>query len=307
MKLGDFLNTQASKLGLQQDQRFVAFVQANPQLANIEFDDAIAVPINSGLMSLEGAKNNTDVKKHYDALALNGIDAKLLPLAQAYGATAEFDTEKSTYKRVDILAAKIQAKIAEIESKHASGDVTKDAEVKRLNGELQKLQTQLQTLQTSKDNEIATLKKDHATAIQNALIDFELSGKNYANDQIDAKTNVTIARAILQSALAQAGGIIVNENGALKLKNANAPELDLLDANNKPYTFTGFADKALADAKVLRVTTQANATQQQQRIVTPTIQTQQPTQKVIDTTKFAQAAQQAMQDMITGSGGNVAQ
>ena len=48
MKLGDFLNTQASKLGLQQDQRFVAFVQANPQLANIEFDDAIAVPINSG-------------------------------------------------------------------------------------------------------------------------------------------------------------------------------------------------------------------------------------------------------------------
>lgn len=298
MKLGDFLNTTASKLGLQNDPTFVAFIQANPTLAQIEFDDKVAIPINTGLMSLEGAKNNPDVKKHYDALALNGIDAKLLPLAQAYGATAEFDTEKSTYKRVDILAAKIQAKIAEIEAKQASGEVTKDTEVKRLNGELTKLQNQLTSLTATKDAEIATLKKDHATAIQNALIDFELSGKSYANDQIDAKTNVTIARAILQSALAQAGAIVVNDNGTLKLKNANAPELDLLDANNKPYTFTGFADKALADAKVLRVTAPTNTPQHQQTIVAPTIQTPQPQQKQIDTSKFVQAAQQSVNDLL---------
>lgn len=307
MKLGDFLNTTASKLGLQNDPTFVAFIQANPQLAQIEFDDKVAIPINTGLMSLEGAKNNTDVKKHYDALVLNAIDAKLNPLAETYGATTEFETERSTYKRMDILAAKIQAKIAEIEAKSASGEVTKDTEVKRLNGELTKLQNQLTALQTSKDAEIAKLKSDHEAAMRQSLIDFELSGKNYANDQLDATTNVTIARAILDKALATAGGVVVIKDGKLQLKNANAPELDLLDANNKPYTFTGFADKALADAKVLRVTTQANATQQQQRIVQPTIQPQQPQQKTIDTTNFAQVAQQAMQDMIAGSGGNAAQ
>lgn len=300
MKLGEFLNTTASKLGLQNDPTFVAFIQANPQLANIEFDDKVAIPINTGLMSLEGAKNNSDVKKHFDALALNSIDAKLNPLAQAYGATSEFETEKSTYKRIDILSAKIQAKIAEIEAKAANGDVTKDTEVKRLNGELQKLQSQLTALQTSKDAEIATLKKDHETAMRNSLIDFELSGKSYANDQLDASTNVTIARAILEKALSNAGAIVVNKDGKLQLKNANAPDLDLLDSNNKPYTFAGFADKALADAKVLRVTAQQPQPQHQQTIVNPTIPITQP--KQIDTTKFAQAAQQAINDLNGGSG-----
>lgn len=300
MKFGDFLNTMASKLGLQNDPTFVAFIQANPQFAQLEFDDKVAIPINTGLMSLEGAKNNTDVKKHFDALALNGVDAKLSPLAQLYGATAEFETEKSTYKRVDILAAKIQAKIAELEAKQASGDVTKDTEVKRLNGELTKLQNQLTSLQTSKDAEIARLNAEHATAMQNSLIDFELSGKKYANTQIDAKTNVTIARAILQQALATAGGKIVNEGGVLKVKNANAPDLDLLDANNKPYTFAGFADKALADAKVLQVST-PQPPQPQNRTVVSTTTT--PQQKQIDTSKFAQVAQKSLDDLHAGSEG----
>lgn len=299
MKLGEFLTTQASKLGLQNDPLFVAFVQANPQLAQLEFDDKIANPINSGLMSLDGAKNNTDVKKHYDALALNNIDAKLNPLAQLYGATAEFDAEKSTYKRIDILSAKIASKIQEIEASAAKGDVTKDTEVKRLNGELQKLQTQLQQLQTAKDTEIAKLRADHATEIQNSLIDFELSGKQYANTQIDAKTNVTIARAILQSALGSSGAIVVNDGGVLKLKNANAPELDLLDSNNKPWTFSGFAEKALADAHLLAVSTPTTTTtQNQQPIVAPTIKVT-PTggNQKIDTTAFAAAAQKSLNDL----------
>lgn len=261
MKLGEFLNTLAAKLSLQNEQQLVSLL-SNATLANMEIGDDFANRMNAGLMSLDGAKSNTEVKKHFDALALNGIDAKLLPLAQTYGVQTQFDGEKSTYKRVDILAEAIKAKIAEIENKAASGDVTKDSEVKRLNAELQKLQTQLTSLTADKDREIAGLKATHEKAMLGSLIDFALTGKPYANDKVDAKTNVTIARALLDGKLAEKGAIIVNENGVLKLKNANAPELDLLDEGNKPVTFAGFTDKILADANLLKVSKEP---QQQKR------------------------------------------
>lgn len=267
MKLGDFLNTMASKTGLQNDPTFVAFIQANPQLASVELDDKVAVPINTGLMSLDGAKNNTDVKKHFDALVLNAIDSKLNPLAAEYGATADFEAEKSTYKRIDILTQKIADKIAEI--KGSSSDASKDAEVKRLTDEMQKLQQQLTTLTTDKNNEIANIKSAHAKEMLNTLIDINLSGKTYANKAVDAKTNLTIAKALLDSKLAERGAIVINENGQLRLKNATSPELDLLDENNQPLTFAQFTDKVLADAKLLEVSSGGNGPQHQTIIQQP--------------------------------------
>ena len=267
MKLGDFLNTMASKTGLQNDPTFVAFIQANPQLASVELDDKVAVPINTGLMSLDGAKNNADVKKHFDALVLNAIDSKLNPLAAEYGATADFEAEKSTYKRIDILTQKIAAKIAEI--KDSSSDASKDAEVKRLTGKMQELQQQLTTLTTDKNNEIANIKSAHAKEMLNTLIDINLSGKTYANKAVDAKTNLTIAKALLDSKLAERGAIVINENGQLKLKNATSPELDLLDESNQPLTFAQFTDKVLADAKLLEVSSGGAGPQHQTIIQQP--------------------------------------
>lgn len=285
MKLGDFLNTMASKTGLQNDPTFVAFIQANPQLAGLDLDDKVAIPMNTGLMSLEGAKNNTDVKKHFDALVLNAIDGKLNPLAAEYGATAEFESEKSTYKRIDILTQKIAAKIAEI--KGSSSDASKDAEVKRLTDEMQKLQQQLTTLTTDKNNEIANIKSAHAKEMLNTLIDINLSGKTYANKAVDAKTNLTIAKALLDSKLAERGAIVINENGQLKLKNATSPELDLLDESNQPLTFAQFTDKVLADAKLLEVSSGGNGPQHQTII-------QQPGVGAVDMTAFNAASNAAL-------------
>lgn len=280
MKLGDFLNTMAAKIGAQNEQQLISLL-SNSQLANVDIDDNLANRMNTGLMSLDGAKSSTDVKKHFDAMVLNAIDAKLLPLAQAYGASADFDTEKSTYKRIDILAKKIEEQIAAAKG----ADVTKDAEVKRLNGELQKLQQQLTSFTTDKENEIATLKSSHAKQMLDTLIDIDLSGKAYANKAVDAATNLTIAKAVLNAKLAERGALVVNEGGKLKLKNSNAPELDLLDEGNKPVSFASFADRILADAKLLEV---SNGGSGQQTI----IQQQQPGQA--DMSSFNEAVSSAM-------------
>lgn len=282
MKLGDFLNTMAAKIGAQNEQQLISLL-SNSQLANVDIDDNLANRMNTGLMSLDGAKSSTDVKKHFDAMALNAIDAKLLPLAQAYGASADFDTEKSTYKRIDILAKKIEEQIAA--AKGSSTDVTKDAEVKRLNGELQKLQQQLTSFTTDKENEIATLKSSHAKQMLDTLIDIDLSGKAYANKAVDAATNLTIAKAVLNAKLAERGALVVNDGGKLKLKNSNAPELDLLDEGNKPVSFASFADRILADAKLLEV---SNGGSGQQTII------QQQTEGQADMSSFNDAVSSAM-------------
>ena len=266
MKLGEFLNTMAAKLALQHDQNLIS-VLSNASIANMEIGDEFANKMNTGLMSLDGAKSSVEVKKHFDALALKAIDDKLNPLAQLYGAQSEFEAEKSTYKRVDILASKFAAALEA--AKAAQGDVTKDTEVKRLAGELQKMQSQVTSVTAEKDGEIARLKAEHEKAMLNALIDFSLSGKPYANKSLDAKTNVTIARAIMTEELAKRGGVIVNENGMLKLKQSATPELDLLDEGNKPLSFGDFTDKLLAEKSLLEVSKPATQQQRVQVITTP--------------------------------------
>lgn len=266
MKLGEFLNTMAAKLALQHDQNLIS-VLSNASIANMEIGDEFANKMNTGLMSLDGAKSSVEVKKHFDALALKAIDDKLNPLAQLYGAQSEFEAEKSTYKRVDILAGKFAAALEA--AKAAQGDVTKDTEVKRLAGELQKMQSQVTSVTAEKDGEIARLKAEHEKAMLNALIDFSLSGKPYANKSLDAKTNVTIARAIMTEELAKRGGVIVNENGMLKLKQSATPELDLLDEGNKPLSFGDFTDKLLAEKSLLEVSKPATQQQRVQVITTP--------------------------------------
>lgn len=266
MKLGEFLNTMAAKLALQHDQNLIS-VLSNAAIANMEIGDEFANKMNTGLMSLDGAKSSVEVKKHFDALALKAIDDKLNPLAQLYGAQSEFEAEKSTYKRVDILASKFAAALEA--AKAAQGDVAKDAEVKRLAGELQKMQSQVTSVTAEKDGEIARLKAEHEKAMLNALIDFSLSGKPYANKSLDAKTNVTIARAIMTEELAKRGGVIVNENGMLKLKQSATPELDLLDEGNKPLSFGDFTDKLLAEKSLLEVSKPATQQQRVQVITTP--------------------------------------
>lgn len=256
----------AAKLALQHDQNLIS-VLSNAAIANMEIGDEFANKMNTGLMSLDGAKSSVEVKKHFDALALKAIDDKLNPLAQLYGAQSEFEAEKSTYKRVDILASKFAAALEA--AKAARGDVTKDAEVKRLAGELQKMQGQVTSVTAEKDGEIARLKAEHEKAMLNALIDFSLLGKPYANKSLDAKTNVTIARAIMTEELAKRGGVIVNENGMLKLKQSATPELDLLDEGNKPLSFGDFTDKLLAEKSLLEVSKPATQQQRVQVITTP--------------------------------------
>src|ERR1044072_2186607 len=81
--------------------------------ANIELGDELVGTIDRGLISIENAKNNhPDIKKHYTALALNGLDSELKRLMEdeKFGeeVIAELEAEKISTKRTALLAKKIK-------------------------------------------------------------------------------------------------------------------------------------------------------------------------------------------------------
>lgn len=267
MLFGEFLNTMAAKLGAQQNPHLVSLL-ANNQLTQAEIHDDLANLLNTGLMSLDGAKNNSDVQNHFKPIILKGVDERLDAIAKQFGFETELAAEKSTYKRAEIIASKMQSLIDAEKNKNGQPSEKEN----QLNQQLQQLQSQLQTAIAAKDSEIAQLKQAHESQLLGMLIDAELGDKPYANDAIPRNVNVMTARNLVDAMLKEKGVVAINDNGTLRLKQAANPTLDYMDEGFKPVSYSSFADKVLADSKMLRVST---AGKQQP--------TQQPTQKVIDT------------------------
>ena len=267
MLIGEFLNTMAAKLGAQQNPHLVSLL-ANNQLTQAEIHDDLANLLNTGLMSLDGAKNNSDVQNHFKPIILKGVDERLDAIAKQFGFETELAAEKSTYKRAEIIASKMQSLIDAEKNKNGQPSEKEN----QLNQQLQQLQSQLQTAIAAKDGEIAQLKQAHESQLLSMLIDAELGDKPYANDAIPRNVNVMTARNLVDAMLKEKGVVAINDNGTLRLKQAANPTLDYMDEGFKPVSYSSFADKVLADSKMLRVST---AGKQQP--------TQQPTQKVIDT------------------------
>ena len=293
MTIGDLLNTLASKCGLQQEQALIDLLSSS-DFAQREVNDDFARRLDTGLMSLDGAKNNRDVLNHLKPIILKAADDRFAILAEKYGFADENNQEQSTYKKIDLLEAKLAAKLADLEKK-AQGTGTKESELVKQIADLQK---QLATITAAKDNEIAEYKKQTAKQQLEMLVNFELNGKRYANQDL-GDTNVEIARALINKALTEQKAVLVNENGTLKLKQADNTQLDFIDSSYKPVSFSDFANKILADKHLLEVSNDTDDHTGGRGKFTP----QQPTTitlksgKQVDTSNIDAAAAASLADL----------
>ena len=249
MNLGDFLNTLAAKAGMQNDPGLVDLL-SNAELAHAQVSDEFANAMDTGLMSIDGAKNNRDLLNHFKPIILKAADDKLAILAEEYGIASEMQSEQSTYKKIDLLKNKFAAKVAELESKVGKG--AQSEETAKLVKQIEGLQKQLIEAQTAKETELATLREQTQKQQLDMLVNFELNGKRYANQDL-GDTNITIARTLVEKALKEHNAILVNENGVLKLKQADNPQLDYVDSGYKQVSFVDFTDRILADKHLLEV------------------------------------------------------
>lgn len=251
MTIGDFLNNLAAKTGLQNDQAFIDLLSSS-ELSQHEINDELAQRIDGGLMSLDGAKNNREVLNHYKPIVLKAIDDKFAVLAEKYGIADKIAAEKSSYNKLDILEQALAAKLADAEAKVQGAGGQKSEEVARLTKQIADLQGQLQTLTASKDAELKSLRDEYSKSQLDMLINFDLKGRRYANAEL-GDTNVDIAHAIIDKALKERKAVIVNDNGVLKLKQADNLDLDFLDGQYKPVSFSDFVSSTLAEKHLLDV------------------------------------------------------
>lgn len=284
MKLGDFLNNQATKLGLQNDPALIAIL-SNSELANKDIPDSFANPLDQGLLSLDSAKNNFGLKNHFSATILNAVDARLLDSLDLDEETlAAVQAEKNSYNKIDIVKSALKGQIEKL--KTDPNDKTKKAEIEKQIGELN---AQIAALKETNSNTVNDLKAQHDNEIKNLVFMNHLAGKSYANKDWTVEDNTAFAKTLIENALKEKGAILVKDEKGLVLKQANSPDLDYYH-DNKPISFSDFADQVLASKKMLAVN-RGTLPNTPTPPVVPAGVTQQNTQK------FDSAMDQAMSDI----------
>lgn len=249
-KIGTLLSSLAVKAGIPADHKALIDILSKAELANAEISEEIGGALESGLISMDAAKNNPTLKAHYFAQALNGVDAETTRIMDEYGfdedAKAELLAEKSSMKRVNALAQKIKA----LEERKAAATKKDQPDLQEKINALQKekadavkaMEQKIAELQATHENDITSMAKRNI-----------LAAKNYAASHLPADVNITTADILINRELETAGAKIVRKNGVLALVNATDPNMDYYDKSNNRPTVEQFIDGVLAQNKLLAV------------------------------------------------------
>lgn len=109
----DLLKKVAQKSGIKVDDEKVKAFFGNEDLNKIEIPEDVFKPIESQLISIAEAKNNhQDIKNHYTATALAGVDSTIDEAVTEFGLTDDdknqLKVERSSFKRIKILGELIR-------------------------------------------------------------------------------------------------------------------------------------------------------------------------------------------------------
>lgn len=246
MQFGDFLNKIALQCGIPAEDKELVSLLSNAAIATANIKDEFANKLQSGLLTLEAAKNDPTLKSYFTALALNAADSEINTLMTEYEIPdeykAELNNEKSTYKRISLLTKKVK----ELEAKKSGtneGDKSKLAkDIERLNGELS-------TIKINFDKE----KSDMIMAHKAERISWELN--NYYNGYsytapMSKEANIKMAQILINEELSKQGLKIENADNALKLLTSAGTDFYL---NNQKVTVKDFIDKTLTTHKAIAI------------------------------------------------------
>jgi len=246
VELGVLLNTLAKSVGIEPTDPALVDFLSKAELATATIGDDIAKKITNGLLSIEAAKQNPDLKSHFTALALNAVDTELNELANEFGfddtTKAELAGEKSSYKRAGLLARKVQ----QLEAAKVGA---KEGDKSKLALQIDELNSQITEIKNGHSSELDKITKAHKAE----RIDWELNslynGYDYAMP-LSKEANTQVAKNLINSELKAKGLSIVNQDNALKLLTSEGTEYY---HENQKVGIKDFMDKTLTANKVLKI------------------------------------------------------
>lgn len=247
MKVGEFLNTLAGQAGIAADDAELKAILSSPTFSDTNISDALAAKIQGGFLTLESAKQNPDIKKHFTALALNGLDTEVETLMNDLGLTDDIKKsikeEKSSYKRVGLLTKKIK----ELEAAKVGQS---DEDKTKLNDKIRELNDELRTTKESFAKKEQELHGEMANQYINWELTSKFNGYDYAMP-LSKEANMVAARTLLNEELKAKGLRIVNKDNKLELETKEGTEY--YDATNKKVGVGDFVDGLMAHHKMLKV------------------------------------------------------
>lgn len=248
---GQFITSLAAKAGVSSDHKGLIDILSNAELAKITVPEDLENSLNEGLtLTIESAKNNLELKKHFRASILNGVDAEIKRIADEN----EFDEDSklqlnsedlTTSRKVRLVTAKIKA----LQEKKAEANTKDKPELQeKINALLKEKADAVKTFEDEKKAILAQHEEDLTSYGKRNI----LAAKKYAASHLDTDTNISLAELLLSKELQAKGAKIVRRDGQLRLVQAGDPSLDYYNGSTQP-TVEQFIDGVLAQNKLLAV------------------------------------------------------
>lgn len=256
MNLGEFLNSNATQLGISPEDAFLKSITGNANVTAINVPDELVTSFSDaqkGLMTEEAAKQNPNLKKHFSALALNIVDTELENTAEKMGVEKEkikeiYAREKYTNKRVEAIAKELETAI---KAKNALAP-TDDKKHEKLNEQIEGLNKDILRINAERETERSETK----LATSNKLREYkynEIFNRFDYTGEIPKDVQAITARNVFSRAL-KANNLKVEfeeETGNLSLfTNENTDHFK----DNKKVSFDDFLNSTLAENGLLKVT-----------------------------------------------------
>ncbi len=243
-KLGTLLEKLFKKAGIEISDDIKSLVELDT-----EVPDATATKLDTSLLTVEAAKSNFELTKHFRKSILGIADIKMNELLEELGLQAgdDFTNEQNSYEKI----AKLTRLANEAGKKAAAGDKrTADqwaAKEQEYNNQIKALKEAA----VAKDKEYNTTRENDLTAFELKQI---LFGKDYVfPKEMDPNLKVSTALGAVQNALNKAGvSIKRNESGQLVIVNKEGQPAYTSDTN-EPLEVNTFIDGALAQNKLLKI------------------------------------------------------
>lgn len=252
MKAGEFLNTLATLSGISSDNDALKTILAAQTFSEVDIPDEIVSKVNSSLMTMESAKNNTELIKHFRGSILGSVDARINDVMNSHASIftddvqAKIQNTQSSYDKVTELAKVL----SEATKGTAGGDNSE--QLKALEGQIATLN---QTITELKSNE-ETLKAQHVQDLMSKDMGYAdralLSSLNFGT-ALEKKDYIDLTSQKIEQKASTMGLVKVFENGEIKLKKKDGEGLVDYYENNKPVSYSDFAQSVAAEHKYLNV------------------------------------------------------
>lgn len=253
MKLGAFLEKLAKKAGVDTASDEFKAVLAFAE----ELPDEIANKIDRSLLTVDAAKNNSDVNKALRQSILGVADTRMDELITELGLQPgeDFVNNKNTYEKIPMLV-----KLALDEGRKKSdldGHKTVQEQLKKQRDEFTAKEADYQKKLKDSTDSLTAKEKEFLSNRENDKIIYELQKKLFGKDyvfpkEMDSDLKVSTALGAVNNELAKKG---------LKIKRDENGQLAIFDKEDKPaYSDTHeplkldpYIDGVLAQNKLLKI------------------------------------------------------